>query len=181
MPNAIISVFDKTRIDFLGKILIEQGYTIYATCGTRKALEEYKIPVKPIEEITGNPMGFENFLSSLSFNTMIGALAENEAQFNKQPIEKIDLVVYNFVPTWSEIDSLNDFNILNVDLGGPTMIKSAAINYKYSLPVVDPKQYDSLKCIEGISMQTRKLYAIAALEYCAEYDKKLAEFLREHQ
>lgn len=178
MPNAIISVFDKTNIDYLGKILIEQNYTLYATAGTRKVLEENNITVHPVEEITDNPAGFENYVSSLSFSTVIGTLARDESQFSEIPIKKIDLVVYNFVPTWSEIKTLDDFNILHVDLGGPTIIKAAAINFKHTLPIVSPEQYKLLIDIDKIDLKLRVSLAESALSYCSWYENQLSKYLK---
>lgn len=180
MPNAIISVYDKTNLKYLGEILEKQNFRIYATAGTLKVLKENGIKAFHVEEISSNPIGFDKFFSSLSFNTMIGTLAEDVEQFSGFNITKIDLVVFNFVPTWSEINGINDFNIQNVDLGGPTMIKSAAINFKHVIPVVNPDQYGLLKDIKNITLRERIKFAATALEYCSCYDRKLALYLRDN-
>lgn len=180
MPNAIISVYDKTNLKYLGEILEKQGFRIFATAGTLKVLNDNGIKAYHVKEISSNPIGFENFLSSLSFNTMIGTLTENVEQFNGFDIAKIDLVVFNFVPTWSEINGITDFNIQNVDLGGPTMIKAAAINFKHVIPVVSPEQYRLLNDIKSITLGERKELAVTALEYCSWYDQKLASYLRKN-
>ena len=86
-------------------------------------------------------------------------------------------MVYNFVPTWEIIKSLSDFNILHVDLGGPTIVKAAAINYKRVLPVVSPQQYEQLTDIPHTKMSKRINFARTALEYCSEYDRRLSDFL----
>lgn len=177
MPNAIISVYDKTGLDYLGKALNNLNFKIYATAGTLRFLRDNQIKVLSIEEIAKNPTGFEDILSSLSFNTLIGILANNKSRLAGVPIEAIDVVVYNFYQTWAEIKSLDDFNIQHVDLGGPTLIKAAAINYKNTLPITSPCQYTLLSNFPKISMETRLELAKEALEYCSWYDKKLSEIL----
>ena len=177
MPNAIVSVFDKTNLNYLGKILSNLGFNIYATAGTLNYFIEHKIEAFPVETIAKNPAGFGSLISSLSFNTLIGTLANNKSQLGDMPIELIDLVVYNFVPTWSEIKALDDFNVQHVDLGGPTMIKAAAINYKHALPIISPCQYALVPNFYKLSMKTRLELATKALAYCSWYDNKLSEFL----
>lgn len=177
MPNAIVSVYDKTDIEKAGKILNELGVNIYATSGTYNYLLSKGINVRHIEDICGNPQGFERYFSSLSFNTLVGTLAEQHSTANDIFIEKIDIVIYNFVPSWELIHSSNDFNIQNVDLGGPTIIRAAAINYKNTLPIVSPSQYDILEHYNSIDIQQRKEYAREAFAYCSMYDTQLVNLL----
>lgn len=177
MPNAIISVYDKTNLCYLGRVLRDYGFVIYATQGTRDYLLSHGISAQPVEEIAGNPPGFENFVSSLSFKTMIGTLSDDPNMLEACYICPIDLVVYNFVHTWDIITDLEDFNIRHVDLGGPTIVKAAAINFKHVLPIVSPDQYCLLEQYPNIPMDTRISLAKYALEYCADYDRKLSSLL----
>ena len=177
MRNAIISVYEKTRLDYLGEVLSRLDFNIYATTGTLGYLRDKKIRAFPVEEIAGNPAGFEDFITSLGFNTLIGALADEKPDFGNATIEKIDVVVYNFVRTWEVIKTLDDFNIGNVDLGGPTMIRAAAINYKHTLPIVSPSQYDALVDFPHITLEKRLELARTAFEYCSWYDNELSKLL----
>jgi len=177
MPNAIISVYDKTKLDYLGESLNHLGFNIYATTGTLKYLHDQKIRAFPVENIASNPTGFDSFITSLSFNTLIGTLVNEKTSVDSVKIEKIDVVVYNFVRTWEVIKTLDDFNISHVDLGGPTMIRAAAINFKYTLPIVSPSQYDIVEDFPHIEDKKRLELAREVFEYCAWYDNKLSEFL----
>lgn len=181
MPNAIISVYDKTNLPYLGQLLLKFGFHIYATPGTRSYLLEQGIAASPIEQIAQNPQGFDDFVSSLSFKTMIGTVAEDPGFLEKQSICPIDLVVYNFVPTWDIIHSPEDFNIRHVDLGGPTIVKAAAINYKRALPMISPRQYRLLEQYPNITASARIALAREALEYCADYDRKLSHWLQKFE
>jgi len=68
---------------------------------------------------------------------------------------------------------LDDFNIRYVDLGGPTMVKAAAINYKYTLPITSPCQYSLLAKYPDLTIDERLELAKSAFDYCAWYDKKI--------
>lgn len=177
MLNAIVSLYDKEKIGYLGQVLQKQGFNIYATKGTLRSLAKVGIKAFPIEDITKNPSGYQNYVSSLSFNTLMGVLDDGKMPYNPWLIS-INVVVYNFVPTWEIISSERQFNIENVDLGGPTMIRAAAINYKNVIPLVYPSQYELLEKYEMIDNKTRLLLAKTALEYCSIYDKKLSEYLQ---
>ncbi len=177
MLNAIVSVYNKNRADYLGHILQEKGFNIFASHGTFEYFRDKGIEACPVESITDNPFGFENYVSSLGFKSLMGVLDDGN-----MPIDllrkSINLVVYNFVPTWEIIRTRKEFNIHNVDLGGPTMVRAAAINYKNVLPIIRPEQYELIETFEQLDEEKRWGLARTALEYCSSYDNKLVEFMQ---
>ena len=178
MPNAIVSVYDKTDLELVGKTLKSFGFNIFATSGTLKYLETKQIQARPIEEYCLNPDGFSDYFSSLSFNTLVGVLSGENRQFANSVIKKIDVVIYNFVPSWEIIKKSQDFNIKNVDLGGPAIVRAAAINYLKTIPVVSPSQYPLLEKLFDMDTTTRKRLAQEAFDYCSWYDHKLSCLLK---
>lgn len=177
MPNAIVSLYDKTSLDYLGVLLDKLGFTVFSTQGTRRALKDLGHDSFPVEMISGNPDGFDNFVSSFGFKTMIATLDEDRTHLVSCGMCPIDLVVYNFVPSWEFISSLDQFNIRNVDFGGPAMIKAAALNFKNVIPIVSPLQYSLLEHYYDIDLQTRCNLAQEALKACSDYDRRLSELL----
>ena len=125
-----------------------------------------------------NPHGVENYFSSLSFNSLVGTLTNEHVKIGDIFVENIDVVVYNFVPSWDVVKTYEDFNILNVDLGGPTIVRAAAINFKHALPIISPKQYPILRDFNSIDMQMRIELAQEAFAYCAWYDNCLNKHLK---
>lgn len=178
MPNAIVSVYDKTDLELVGKTLKSFGFNIFATSGSLQYLEAKQIQAYPVEEYCLNPEGFSDFFSSLSFNTLVGVLSVENRKLANSLIKKIDVVIYNFVPTWEIINKMNDFNITTVDLGGPTIVRAAAINYLNTIPIISPSQYSLLEKLADMDVTTRKKLASEALEYCSWYDHKLSNLLK---
>lgn len=178
MPNAIVSVYDKTQLDRLGSLLSRLGFTVYATPGTRRALRAMGYDPRPVEQISGNPAGFEDFVSSFGFNTMIAALAKDRQWLVQHGICPVEVVVYDFVPSWELVTSLDGFDITSVDFGGPAMVKAAALNFARVIPIVSASQYGLLERYPDIDIRTRCALAQTALRACAAYDSKLAELLR---
>lgn len=177
MPNAIVSVYDKTGLDYLGSLLKQHKFTVFSTPGTRRALKSLGYDSQPVELITGNPDGYNDLVSSFGFKTMVAALEGNRNRLIRDGIYPIDLVVYNFVPSWKFVSSLDQFNIKNVDFGGPAIIKAAALNFRNVIPLVLPLQYSLLEDYPDIDFQTRCDLAQVALRSCYEYDKRLVELL----
>lgn len=177
MPVAIISVYDKTGLDYVGKLLVAQNFEIYATEGTLNYLNMHGIKAEPVKKLMNNPVGFEDMFSSVSFTTVVGALSENDDQIIMCGSKRINLIIYNFVPTWEVIHGLNDFNIHNVDFGGPTMVRAAAINYKNVVIIINPSQYQLLSSFDSLSQKDKRELAKQAFEYTSSYDKELANYI----
>lgn len=180
---ALVSVFDKTNISDLAKILTNSGYTIISTGGTYKELKDNGIEVTPIEEITGNPKdSFDGRMKTISFQIESGILfdrknPEHIKQAEELNIPQIDVVVCNLYPF--EEESLNDSPskpiIEYIDVGGPTMIRAAAKNYQNVVVIVDSGDYE--KVSEALrDEKLRKELASKAFYHLSVYDSQIGNY-----
>jgi len=186
---ALISVSDKTGIVPFAKVLIKTGYELISTGGTAKILKEAKLPVTPIQEITGNPESFDGRMKTISFQIESGILydrtnPQHVKEATKLKIKPIDLVICNLYPFEETVKQkrvkLEDA-VENIDVGGPTMVRSAAKNFKNVLVVVDPKDYDVISgAIEKniIDESMRRELAAKAFGHLSFYDAQIAQYLR---
>ena len=183
--TALISVFNKKNIADFAKTLQLLGYKIIATEGTGKELERENISYQLAEEISNNPPGLESCIKTISFNIQAGILFDrlNPLQSNRikdLKIEEIDLVVCNFVSLDQVVKSILDFNISNVDVGGPLMVRAAATNFRNVLVVIDPDDYQRVGEAlyqNLVNDKLRQSLAAKAFSYTAKYDEELKEFL----
>jgi len=188
VKNAIISVSDKTGLVELAKELDQMGVSIYSTGGTAKALENVGIPVIKISNYTGFPEILDGRVKSLHPKIHGGILArrDNEnhmEQLHDNDIVPFDLVVINLYP-FEKVIQKKDFTveeaIENIDIGGPSMLRSSAKNYKFVCVVSDPMYYeliiDEIKQKGGISLNTREKLAMVVFEKTAYYDSIIASF-----
>jgi len=147
IKRALISVSDKTGIVDLARELAKQGVEIISTGGTAKALEEAGVKVIGISDITGFPECLDGRVKTLHPNIHGGLLAirdkaEHMDKLRELRIETIDMVVVNLYPFRKTIEKEGTElpeAIENIDIGGPSMLRAAAKNYKYVTVVVDPK------------------------------------------
>lgn len=177
---ALISVYDKAGIAEFAKELESLGYSIISTGGTAKTLHEAGIKVTPVEEITKTPEMLDGRIKTISVKIEGSLLVDrNNPEHVKQAEEhglvNIGIVVCNLYP----FEQKNE--IENIDVGGPTMLRSAAKNYKNVLPVCDPSDYEMIisalksgKVDEEIS---RNL-AQKVFEHLSFYDSQIARFFR---
>ncbi len=184
---ALISVFDKTSIIDFAKQIANLGYKIISTGGTAKHLQDNGVQIIPIQDITGNPESFDGRMKTISFQIESGILFDRsnpkhtkEAQ--ELDIKPIDIVVCNLYPFEQTVAKPNipfDEAIENIDVGGPTMIRAAAKNFKNVLVIVDPKDYSEIgdKLKEEISFEERKKLAAKAFTHLSFYDSQIANFL----
>ena len=148
--RALISVYDKTNIDQLAKSLINSNCEIISTGGTSKALKKYNVPITDLNDFTGFPEMMDGRVKTLNPKVAGGILGLRDIhsnEINQNNIQMIDLVVCNLYPFARAIqqDNCSLANALeNIDIGGPTMIRSAAKNVGWSCVVVDPKDYSLL-------------------------------------
>ncbi len=174
---ALLSVFNKTDIVDFTKQIVSLGYKIISTGGTAKILSEHKIHVTPIQEITGNPESFDGRMKTISFQIESGILFDRSnkdhvRQAKELDIKPIDIVVCNLYPFEKEQ------TIENIDVGGPTMIRAAAKNFKNVFVVVDPKDYEKV----GVALTKndehfKKELAAKAFAHLSFYDSQIARFL----
>lgn len=189
MKRALLSVSDKTGIVEFAIGLKEAGFEIVSTGGTKKSLTENGLDVIGIEEITQFPEIMDGRVKTLHPNVHAGLLARRNdkahlAQLDEHQIQPIDLVCVNLYPfqhTIAKPDVTAEEAIENIDIGGPTMLRSAAKNHEFVTVVVDPADYDSvLSEISGngeVSEQKKRQLAAKVFRYTAAYDAIISEYM----
>lgn len=189
--RALVSVSDKTGVVEFVKGLLEQGIEVISTGGTKKLLEENGLQVIGISEVTGFPEIMDGRVKTLHPNIHGGLLAvrDNEthvAQMNELGIQAIDFVVVNLYPfkeTIAKPDVTFADAIENIDIGGPTMIRSAAKNHKFVSVIVDPVDYDvvlaELKENGEVADETNRKLAAKVFRHTAAYDALISNYLTE--
>ena len=179
IKRALISAYDKTGVVELAKALNSFGVEILSTGGTASVLRKENIPVVDVSEYTQFPEimdGRIKTINPLIAGGVLGLRDQHNAEALENKIKWIDLVVCNLYP-FSEIIKKQDSNLAvameNIDIGGPTMIRSAAKNIGWVCVVVDHADY-SLFINElssnRISFETRKKLSTKAFGYTAQYD-----------
>ena len=191
IKRALISVSNKEGIVDFAKTLEEAGVEIISTGGTYRKLKESGIKVKKVEEVTGFPEMLNGRVKTLHPYIHGGILADrsNEnhmKEVSNSKIKLIDMVVVNLYPFKETISRANvtmEEAIENIDIGGPTMIRSAAKNYKGVAVVVDPDDYKKiqaeLKDSGGyISIGTLFRLSVKAFQHTCEYDSVIFNYLK---
>lgn len=189
IKRALISVSDKTGIVEFARGLHELQIEIISTGGTAQLLRDAKIPVRDISEVTGFPEMMDGRLKTLhpKIHGGILGLRDKHADAAKtHQINWIDLVVVNLYPfanTIKKRDVTLDEAIENIDIGGPTMIRSAAKNMGWTAVVVDPAHYEKilveLREKKSLMFATRKKLATHAFAHTAQYDAIIHRYLEE--
>jgi phosphoribosylaminoimidazolecarboxamide formyltransferase / IMP cyclohydrolase len=188
--RAIISVSDKSGVVDFARGLKELGIEIFSTGGTKKSLEAAGVKIHSISELTGFPEILDGRVKTLHPAVHGGILARRDlpqhlSQLTQHHIELIDMVVINlypFVETVTKAEVSLDEALENIDIGGPSMIRSAAKNFPSVLVVVDPGDYDAIlqKLRQGnIDSEYRKRLAQKAFQHVALYDTAIAQYLNE--
>ena len=190
VKRALLSVSDKTGIVDLAKELKKINCEIISTGGTKKVLEVAGITVTEISKVTGNPEAFNGRMKTISFNIESALLYDREKdaeEASKLEIEQIDLVVCNLYPFSKVKESGADFDTLieNIDIGGPTMVRASAKNFKYVATVTDVNDYqliiNELKDNDGaLSYDSRFFLMRKAFNHTANYDAVIATTMDEH-
>ncbi len=189
IKKALISVSDKTGIVEFSKHLADLGIEIYSTGGTKKILMDNNIKVKSVSEITDFPEILDGRVKTLHPKIHGGLLAELDkeshiAQMNDHGIESIDLLVVNLYPfeqTLAKENIAHEELIENIDIGGPTMLRSAAKNYKWTAVIVNPLRYEEVITMlkqNGctLSYDYRKKLSGEVFSTTAYYDSIIAEY-----
>ncbi|MEM5017484.1 bifunctional phosphoribosylaminoimidazolecarboxamide formyltransferase/IMP cyclohydrolase [Metabacillus indicus] len=189
IKRALISVSDKEGIIPFAAGLVEQGIEVISTGGTKKLLQENNVKVTGISEVTGFPEIMDGRVKTLHPNIHGGLLAvrsnpDHMKQLEENSILPIDLVVVNLYPfkeTISKKDVTFDDAIENIDIGGPTMLRSAAKNHQDVTVVVDPADYadvlEQIKAEKAVSLAAKQKLAAKVFRHTAAYDALIAEFL----
>ncbi|NLO55921.1 MAG: bifunctional phosphoribosylaminoimidazolecarboxamide formyltransferase/IMP cyclohydrolase PurH, partial [Thermovirga sp.] len=149
--RALISVFDKKNVDGLAKDLADLGWEIVSSSGTARHIREAGVPVKEVEDLTGYPHMLGGRVKTLHPSVFGGILARRHFEGDKADVEKfgipmIDMVVCNLYPfqeTLKKGTSLEEL-LENIDIGGVTLIRAAAKNFRHVVPVTDPEDYPTV-------------------------------------
>jgi len=189
MRRALVSVSNKEGIDELAKGLVGLGFDLISTGGTAKLLRERGIAVRDISEITGFPEMLDGRVKTLHPKIHGGLLGrrrlpEHVEQMRRHGIDPIDVVVVNLYPfeaTIAKPGCTFEEAIENIDIGGPSMLRSAAKNFEEVAVVVDPADYprllQELARPEGVSHETRLGFARKVFAHTAKYDGLIASYL----
>ncbi len=197
MPRrALLSVSDKTGLLPLARQLTESGFELLSTGGTMKALKDAGIAVRGVEEVTGFPECFGGRVKTMHPMIMGGVLfrrdnADDVKEAKKHGIDPIDLVCVNLYPFEETVkkigkDIRQDTEVIEqIDIGGPTLLRSAAKNFRDVTVLCDPADYDrviaELKASGTTSLETRDDLAAKVFLHTAHYDAAIAQYFRMNQ
>jgi len=190
IKRAVISVSDKSGVVELAKALADLKVEILSTGGTAKALRQNGVAITDVSDYTGFPEMLDGRVKTLHPKIHGGILGQRKnpdhvATMAKHGIEAIDMVVVNLYPfeaTVAKPDCTLEEAIENIDIGGPTMIRSAAKNYRDVTVVVDPGDYGDLiaelrKNGGQVSARTRFRLAKKVFQITAKYDGAISNYL----
>lgn len=189
--RALISVSDKTGLESFASGLAAISVEIISTGGTARLLREKGIPVKDVSDVTGFPEILDGRVKTLHPKIHGGLLglrsdASHRDQMRKHEIEPIDMVVVNLYPFSATIARRGVTvaeAIENIDIGGPSMIRSAAKNFQDVAVLTDASDYDrvldELRRTSSLSLPTRLELMRKAFDHTARYDRVIAQFFAE--
>ena len=189
---ALLSVSDKTGIVDFARSLVDYGYTLISSGGTHSVIAAEGIPVTKVSEYTGSPEILNGRVKTLHPKIHGGILAQrgnpvHDMDRNANGIGLIDIVAVNLYPfaeTIAKPDVTLADAIENIDIGGPSMVRSAAKNYKDVAVMTNPHQYgiymDSIKGNISIKPETlREQFMIEAFRHTAEYDTTINRWMED--
>jgi phosphoribosylaminoimidazolecarboxamide formyltransferase / IMP cyclohydrolase len=190
IERALISVTDKSGIVEFARVLSEFGVEILSTGGTAKALADAGIPIREVSNFTGFPEMLDGRVKTLHPKIHGGILAvrtnpEHRKAMEAQGIVPIDLVavnLYAFEKTVARPDCTLDEAIENIDIGGPTLLRASAKNYRFVTVVVEPGDYgviaEELKRTGGtVSEETNFRLAKKVFRLTHQYDGAISSYL----
>jgi len=187
IKRALISVSDKTGIVEFARELTAQGVDILSTGGTYRLLLDNNVKATEVSDYTGFPEMMDGRVKTLHPKVHGGILGRRDidgAIMKEHGIKEIDMVVVNLYPFEATIERPDcdlPMAIENIDIGGPTMVRSAAKNHKDVAIVVSPSSYDnllaSIKADGGLTYDQRFDLAVQAFEHTSHYDGAIANFL----
>lgn len=189
MKKALISVSDKSDLIALAQKLVQKNYHIISTGGTYQTLCHAGIPCQKIDEVTGFPEIFEGRVKTLHPMIHGGLLGKRDQETHirearENQIEWIDLVIVNLYPfkeTLKRKGVTNSEVIEQIDIGGPSMLRSAAKNHEFVTVVTDIKDYskliDDMDDEGNTSLDLRREMAAKVFQLTASYDAHIASYL----
>jgi len=184
---ALLSVSNKEGIIPLADALIEQGYQLLSSGGTAKVLMEEGVPVTKVSDYTRSPEILSGRVKTLHPKIHGGILAKrgdplHDIDLKSNSIGLIDVVVVNLYPfkeTVAKPDVTWNQAIENIDIGGPTMVRSAAKNHAYVSILTNPDQYNKfIKALKETKLSDlRPQLALEAFQHTAEYDSAISKWI----
>ena len=193
MTYALLSVSNKSGIVDFARGLVSAGYDLISSGGTHKVISDEGIPVMKVSEYTGSPEILNGRVKTLHPKIHGGILAQrgnpaHDLDRGANNIGHIDIVAVNLYPfkeTVAKPDVTLADAIENIDIGGPSMVRSAAKNYKDVAVMTNPNQYgiylDSIKGNISIQPETlRKQFMLEAFKHTAEYDAAISNWMSEN-
>ncbi|CAL4317994.1 bifunctional phosphoribosylaminoimidazolecarboxamide formyltransferase/IMP cyclohydrolase [Buchnera aphidicola] len=189
IKNALISVSNKTNIINVAQLLIDNKINLFSTGGTEKTLKENNIPVTKISDYTEFPEIMDGRVKTLHPKIMAGILGRRNIDkkiMHKYNILPIDIVIVNFYPivkknTKTSI-KISDF-LNHIDIGGPTLVRAAAKNYKDVIIITDLSDFQSIIndiSTNNITLEKRFYLAHKAFQYTLSYEKKIEQYFSEN-
>jgi len=191
MKYALLSVYDKSGISELARFLIDRGYKILSSGGTAKLLQQEKLEVLEVSDLTGFPEILDGRVKTLHPVIHAGILAKRTdkhlAQLKELKIDTIDVVAVNLYPFEQTIAGDNvsfDQAVEQIDIGGPTLLRAAAKNHAYVSVLSDPGQYktfmDAFEESGGdVPAAVKKQFAGAVFALTARYNAAIADYFDE--
>ena len=186
--TALISLSDKSGLDKLVSFLISQDVKILSTGGTYKAIKELTSEVIEVSDFTGFEEMMDGRVKTLHPKIHAGILARRDKDLEvlqERGYETIDLVIVNLYPFKETIAEVCSFDeaVEKIDIGGPTMIRSAAKNFKDVAVVSNPNDYSRLieewQNEDGISYGLRKELSQKVFQLMADYNLSISNYLKE--
>ena len=188
ISNALVSVYSKNGLDKIVKLLHQLGVNIFSTGGTQKFIGDLGIPVTPVEDLTSYPSILGGRVKTLHPKIFGGILARRELSEDLQQLEEygipeIDLVIVDLYPFEETVASgaTEQEIIEKIDIGGISLIRAAAKNYKDVLVVASRDQYESLSLLLEAekgrsSLENRREFASHAFNVSSHYDSQIFTF-----
>lgn len=188
IQSALISVFYKDGLENIVKELSALGVTIYSTGGTQQFIEQLGVAVVPVENLTGYPSILGGRVKTLHPSVFGGILGrrDNETdvtEMEQYKIPALDLVIVDLYPFEETVATTAEEKLIieKIDIGGPSMIRGAAKNFKDVLVIAAKKDYTALETLlkeqKGeTSIEQRKSFAAKAFETVAHYDVAIAKY-----
>jgi len=188
IQSALISVFYKDGLEPIVKSLSELGVTIYSTGGTQSFIEKLGIEVVPVENLTSYPSILGGRVKTLHPSVFGGILGKRDdethvAEMKQYDIPEIDLVIVDLYPFEETVASTSDERsiIEKIDIGGPSMIRGAAKNFKDVVVIAAKKNYAELEQLlheqsGETTLEQRRSFAARAFETVAHYDVAIAKY-----
>jgi phosphoribosylaminoimidazolecarboxamide formyltransferase/IMP cyclohydrolase len=188
IQSALISVFYKDGLEPIAKKLQELGITIYSTGGTQKFLEDLGVPCVPVESLTSYPSilgGRVKTLHPAVFGGILGRRYEPQdiTEMKEYNIPEIDLVIVDLYPFEETLRTTSEEKLIieKIDIGGPSMIRAAAKNFRDITVIAAKDDYASLEKLltdkrGETSIEQRKAYAAKAFEVVMHYDIAISNY-----